>query len=89
MMLLCAGAKIRQLVGLRAAADTEEEPLWKIRLQLTKPATWVPLIWGCACGAAASGNYRWAFLTPGATLADGAQCRKPSKPSSQQVRRTS
>ena len=30
---------------------------WKIRLQLTKPATWVPLIWGVACGAAASGNY--------------------------------
>lgn len=35
-----------------------EAPLnWKIRLQLTKPATWVPLIWGVACGAAASGNY--------------------------------
>jgi chlorophyll synthase len=28
-----------------------------ISLQLTKPATWVPLIWGVACGAAASGNY--------------------------------
>jgi len=67
------GAKIRQLIGLRAASETTEEPLWKIRLQLTKPATWVPLLWGCACGAAASGNYRWAFLTPGATLADGAE----------------
>ncbi|KAL3928273.1 MAG: hypothetical protein SGPRY_002456 [Prymnesium sp.] len=30
---------------------------WKIRVQLMKPATWVPLIWGVACGAAASGNY--------------------------------
>ena len=32
-------------------------PLWQIRLQLTKPGTWIPLIWGVACGAAASGNY--------------------------------
>lgn len=30
---------------------------WKIRLQLTKPVTWPPLIWGVACGAAASGNF--------------------------------
>lgn len=67
------GAKIRQLIGLRGASETDDEPLWKIRLQLTKPATWVPLIWGCACGAAASGNYRWALLTPGATLGDGAE----------------
>lgn len=66
-------AKFRQLIGLRGASETESEPLWKIRLQLTKPATWVPLIWGVACGAAASGNYRWAFLTEGATLADGAE----------------
>jgi len=62
----------RQLVGLRGAADTEDEPLWKIRLQLTKPATWVPLIWGVACGAAASGNYRWPLLG-GATLAEGGE----------------
>mmetsp|Transcript_36147 Transcript_36147/g.110863 ORF Transcript_36147/g.110863 Transcript_36147/m.110863 type:complete len:405 (+) Transcript_36147:610-1824(+) len=65
-------AGFRQLVGLRGAADTEDEPLWKIRLQLTKPATWVPLIWGCACGAAASGNYHWPFLG-GATLGEGAE----------------
>lgn len=30
---------------------------WKIRLQLTKPVTWPPLIWGVVCGAAASGIY--------------------------------
>ena len=50
---------IRQLLGLKGAKEaTGEEFLnWKIRLQLTKPATWVPLIWGVACGAAASGNY--------------------------------
>lgn len=33
-------AGFRQLVGLRGAAATDDEPLWKIRLQLTKPATW-------------------------------------------------
>lgn len=50
---------VRQLLGLKGATEaTGEEFLnWKIRLQLTKPATWVPLIWGVACGAAASGNY--------------------------------
>lgn len=30
---------------------------WKIRLQLTKPVTWPPLIWGVVCGAAASGTH--------------------------------
>ena len=50
---------VRQLLGLKGASEaTGEEFLnWKIRLQLTKPATWVPLIWGVGCGAAASGNY--------------------------------
>ncbi|RVW32500.1 Chlorophyll synthase, chloroplastic [Vitis vinifera] len=32
---------------------------WKIRLQLTKPVTWPPLVWGVVCGAAASGNFHW------------------------------
>jgi chlorophyll synthase len=32
---------------------------WKIRLQLMKPVTWAPLIWGVLCGAAASGNFEW------------------------------
>ncbi|KAG2495107.1 hypothetical protein HYH03_006717 [Edaphochlamys debaryana] len=39
-----------------AALETD---IWKIRVQLTKPVTWIPLIWGVACGAAASGNYVW------------------------------
>ena len=48
---------VRQLLGLKGAgAETEK---WKIRLQLTKPVTWVPLVWGVMCGAAASGNYHW------------------------------
>lgn len=33
--------------------------IWKLRLQLMKPVTWIPLIWGVICGAAASGNYHW------------------------------
>lgn len=49
----------RQLLGLKDAGDLKDLPLWKIRLQLTKPATWVPLIWGVMCGAAASGNFHW------------------------------
>jgi chlorophyll/bacteriochlorophyll a synthase len=47
----------RQLLGIRGGAD--ETNIWKIRLQLTKPVTWVPLIWGVGCGAAASGHYQW------------------------------
>jgi len=50
-----AGA--RQLLGLKGASA--ETDIWKIRLQLTKPVTWIPLVWGVMCGAAASGNYHW------------------------------
>jgi len=51
-------AGIRQLLGLKGAAGANSSLFnWKIRLQLMKPATWVPLVWGVACGAAASGNY--------------------------------
>ncbi|CAD6272418.1 unnamed protein product [Miscanthus lutarioriparius] len=35
------------------------QDIWKIRLQLTKPVTWPPLVWGVLCGAAASGNFHW------------------------------
>jgi len=47
----------RQLLGVRGAS--QETDIWKIRLQLTKPVTWIPLLWGVMCGAAASGNYHW------------------------------
>jgi len=50
-------ADVRQLLGVRGAAATTD--IWKIRLQLTKPVTWIPLVWGVMCGAAASGNYHW------------------------------
>jgi chlorophyll synthase len=42
-------------------AKTGETSIWKIRLQLMKPITWIPLIWGVVCGAASSGNYRWSL----------------------------
>ena len=47
----------RQLLGMKGASDTDDK--WKIRLQLMKPVTWVPLIWGVLCGAAASGEFTW------------------------------
>ncbi|MBM5801311.1 MAG: chlorophyll synthase ChlG [Cyanobacteria bacterium K_DeepCast_35m_m2_023] len=51
------GASARQLLGMKGAAETSN--IWKIRLQLMKPVTWIPLIWGVICGAAASGNFHW------------------------------
>lgn len=50
----------RQLLGIKdAESTTEETSKWKLRLQLMKPVTWIPLVWGVTCGAAASGNYHW------------------------------
>lgn len=51
-------AKTRQLLGMKGA-QSGETSIWKIRLQLMKPITWIPLIWGVVCGAASSGNFRW------------------------------
>ncbi len=51
-------SKTRQLLGMKGAASGETS-IWKIRLQLMKPITWIPLIWGVVCGAASSGNYTW------------------------------
>ena len=45
----------RQLLGIKGGSESKD--IWAIRLQLCKPVTWIPLIWGVACGAAASGNY--------------------------------
>ncbi|NJL00991.1 MAG: chlorophyll synthase ChlG [Spirulinaceae cyanobacterium SM2_1_0] len=52
------GSKARQLLGMKGAASGETN-IWKIRLQLMKPITWIPLIWGVVCGAASSGGYTW------------------------------
>jgi chlorophyll/bacteriochlorophyll a synthase len=51
-------AKTRQILGMKGA-DVKESSIWKIRLQLMKPITWIPLMWGILCGAASSGNYHW------------------------------
>jgi chlorophyll synthase len=52
------GSAARQLLGMKGA-KTGETSIWKIRLQLMKPITWIPLIWGVVCGAASSGNFHW------------------------------
>ncbi|MGB3139111.1 MAG: chlorophyll synthase ChlG [Nodosilinea sp.] len=54
------GNATRQLLGMKGAKSGETS-IWKIRLQLMKPITWIPLIWGVVCGAASSGNYRWSL----------------------------
>uniref|UniRef100_B8HUG0 Chlorophyll synthase, ChlG n=1 Tax=Cyanothece sp. (strain PCC 7425 / ATCC 29141) TaxID=395961 RepID=B8HUG0_CYAP4 len=51
-------ARARQLLGMKGAQPGETN-LWKIRLQLMKPITWIPLVWGVVCGAASSGHYTW------------------------------
>ncbi len=57
----------RQLLGIKGASETTN--IWKLRLQLMKPITWIPLIWGVVCGAAASGNYHWQISNVLASLA--------------------
>jgi chlorophyll/bacteriochlorophyll a synthase len=51
-------ARARQMLGMKGA-DVQATSIAKIRLQLMKPITWIPLIWGVVCGAASSGNYTW------------------------------
>jgi chlorophyll/bacteriochlorophyll a synthase len=53
-----SNAKARQLLGMKGAQPGETS-IWKIHLQLMKPITWIPLIWGVVCGAGSSGNYTW------------------------------
>ena len=57
----------RQLLGMKGASGTTN--IWKLRLQLMKPVTWIPLIWGVVCGAAASGHYEWRLDRFAAALA--------------------
>jgi len=62
-----SGSAARQLLGMKGAGGTST--IWKIRLQLMKPVTWIPLIWGVLCGAAASGNFHWTLPEVGASVA--------------------
>ncbi|CAH9103349.1 unnamed protein product [Cuscuta europaea] len=54
---LASDSGINQILGIKGAK--QEKDKWKIRVQLTKPVTWPPLVWGVVCGAAASGNFHW------------------------------
>ena len=51
-------SKTRQLLGMKGASAGETS-IWKLRLQLMKPITWIPLIWGVVSGAASTGNNNW------------------------------
>ncbi|NET48023.1 MAG: chlorophyll synthase ChlG [Merismopedia sp. SIO2A8] len=62
-----SGGKARQLLGMKGA-DAGETSIWKIRLQLMKPVTWIPLMWGVLCGAASSGHYTWTISNVLASL---------------------
>ena len=57
----------KQLLGIKGASETSS--IWKLRIQLMKPITWIPLIWGVICGAAASGNFTWTFSNVLSSLA--------------------
>ena len=57
----------KQLLGIKGASETSS--IWKLRIQWMKPITWIPLIWGVICGAAASGNFEWTFSNVLASLA--------------------
>ena len=62
-----SGGGARQLLGMKGASGSSS--IWKLRLQLMKPVTWIPLIWGVLCGAAASGNFHWQWPDVLASLA--------------------
>lgn len=62
-----SGGGARQLLGMKGASGSQN--IWKLRLQLMKPVTWIPLIWGVICGAAASGRFQWTFQDNFASLA--------------------
>lgn len=56
--------RARQLMGMRGA-EVESRSIWQLHLQLMKPVTWIPLIWGVIPGAASSGNFYWSWETVG------------------------
>ena len=60
------GGGARQLLGMKTASSSVES--WRIRLQLMKPVTWIPLVWGVVCGAAASGQFHWTLADVSASL---------------------
>lgn len=51
-------ARARQLLGMKGATVADRS-IWQIHLQLMKPVTWIPLVWGVIPGAASSGHFTW------------------------------
>ncbi len=51
-------AQVRQMLGMKGA-QVQNLPKWRLRLQLMKPITWIPLMWGVLCGSASSGGFQW------------------------------
>lgn len=68
------GSSLAQILGIRGGEATTD--LLRIRVQLMKPVTWVPLMWGVLCGAAASGGFHWNFVD----VAKSATCMTMSGP---------
>ena len=60
--------RARQLMGMRGA-EVEDRSIWQLHLQLMKPVTWIPLIWGVIPGAASSGNFYWSWETVALAIA--------------------
>ena len=54
------GSRARQMLGMKGA-DVSDRSVWQLHLQLMKPVTWIPLMWGVICGAASSGGYTWTW----------------------------
>jgi len=61
-------ARARQLLGMKGAT-VKNRSIWQIHLQLMKPVTWIPLIWGVIPGAASSGHYTWTWENVGLVVA--------------------
>ncbi|BAC89750.1 chlorophyll synthase ChlG [Gloeobacter violaceus] len=74
--------KTRSLLGMRGADTNAQRPLWQIRLQLMKPVTWIPLMWGVLCGTASAGMFNWAgyFQWNGTYVLAGVACMVLSGP---------
>lgn len=59
--------RVRQLLGMRGA-EVKSRSIWQLHLQLMKPVTWIPLVWGVIPGAASSGGYVWTWENFGLIL---------------------
>ncbi len=63
-----ASNRARQLLGMKGA-EVESRSVWQLHLQLMKPVTWIPLVWGVIPGAASSGHFSWTWENVALSLA--------------------